>query len=187
MGFSPLADPLRPSPASPPSAVSPRSFHPPSPGDWRSPGPGRAHLPPSIWPVGFLSGSGRRTIGRKWLRREPSSFGSRWRRGPPQTRLPILRVKTFVPVTGPLTFIAFLTDPEPITRILAHIGEPTSPPLLHPPRGPPQTELDMGPAGGETEEAARGSFPDDLDQTPEFDSTAPEPVPEDDFDHSWGA
>ena len=28
----------------------------------------------------------------------------------------------------PLTFIAFLTDPDPITRILVHIGEPTSPP-----------------------------------------------------------
>ena len=39
-----------------------------------------------------------------------------------------------------LTFIAFLTDPGPITQILAHIGEPTSPPLLHPARGPPQTE-----------------------------------------------
>ena len=40
---------------------------------------------------------------------------------------------------APLTFIAFLTDPESITQILAHIGEPTSPPLLHPARGPPQT------------------------------------------------
>ena len=32
----------------------------------------------------------------------------------------------------PLTFIAFLTEPEPITQILLHIGEPTSP-LPHPP------------------------------------------------------
>ena len=52
----------------------------------------------------------------------------------------------------PLTFIAFLTEPEPITQILAHIGEPTSPPLLHPARGPPQTELAMGSGGGEAEE-----------------------------------
>jgi hypothetical protein len=37
----------------------------------------------------------------------------------------------------------YMTDPEPITRILTHIGEPTSPPLLHPARGPPQTELDQ--------------------------------------------
>jgi hypothetical protein len=41
----------------------------------------------------------------------------------------------------PLTFIACLTDPEPITRILAHIGEPTWPPITHPGRGPPQTLL----------------------------------------------
>ena len=84
----------------------------------------------------------------------------------------------------PLTFIAFLTDPEPITQILAHIGEPTSPPLLHPARGPPQTELDMGGTGGEAEEPAQGSFPDNLNQTPQFDPTEPEPVPEDDFDQT---
>ncbi len=41
----------------------------------------------------------------------------------------------------PLTFIAFPTDPEPITQILAHIGEPTSPPLIHPATGPPQGRL----------------------------------------------
>ena len=87
----------------------------------------------------------------------------------------------------PLTFIAFLTDPEPITQILAHIGEPTSPPLTHPARGPPQTELRIGHAGGETQEAAQESFPDDLDQSSAFDPTEPEPVPEDDFDQTWGA
>jgi hypothetical protein len=87
----------------------------------------------------------------------------------------------------PLTFIAFLTDPEPITQILAHIGEPTSPPLLHPARGPPQTELAMGPGGGEAIEVAQGCFPDDLDQSPEFDPTEPEPIPEDHFDQSRGA
>ena len=86
----------------------------------------------------------------------------------------------------PLTFIAILTEPEPITQILAHIGEPTSPPLTHPARGPPQTELDMGAAGGETEEAARESSPDDLDQTASFDPAEPEPIPDDDFDQSWG-
>jgi len=87
----------------------------------------------------------------------------------------------------PLTFIAFLTDPEPITQILAHIGEPTSPPLTHPARGPPQVEFDMGAAGGETHKAAQEFFPDDLDQSPEFDPTDPEPVPEDNFDQSWDA
>jgi hypothetical protein len=87
----------------------------------------------------------------------------------------------------PLTFIAFLTEPEPITQILAHIGEPTSPPLLHPPRGPPQTELAMGPYGGQADEVAQESFPDDLDQSPQFDPTNPEPIPEDHFDQSWDA
>ena len=85
--------------------------------------------------------------------------------------------------------IAFLTDPQPICQILAHIGEPTSPPLLHPARGPPQTELAMGligPDGGNHNEAAQEPFPDDLDQTPEFDPAEPEPIPEDDFDQSYG-
>jgi hypothetical protein len=84
----------------------------------------------------------------------------------------------------PLTFIAFLTDPEPITKILAHIGEPTSPPPLHPARGPPQTEflLDLG--GPSPEDVAQECLPDDFDQSPEFDPAVPESVPEDDFDQS---
>ena len=83
----------------------------------------------------------------------------------------------------PLTFIAVLNDPEPITKMLAHIGEPTSPPLTHPARGPPQTDLDIRHIGGETQdEAAQESFPDDLDQTPQFDPAEPEPIPEDDSD-----
>ena len=87
----------------------------------------------------------------------------------------------------PLTFVAFLTDLEPITRILAHIGEPTSPPLLHPARGPPQTELAMGHEGWSTDELAQDSLPVlpvDFDQTPEFDPAEPEPIPEDNFDQS---
>lgn len=59
----------------------------------------------------------------------------------------------------PLTFIAFLTAPEPITQILAHIGEPTSPPLIHTARGPLQTGLAMGTGGGEAEEVAQESYP----------------------------
>ena len=80
-----------------------------------------------------------------------------------------------------------LADPEPITQILAHIGEPTFPPLIHPARGPPQTELAMEAAGGEAEEVVQGSFPDDLDQSPAFDPTEPEFVPEDDFDQTSDA
>ena len=89
----------------------------------------------------------------------------------------------------PLTFIAFLTEPESICQILAHIGEPTSPPPIHPARGPPQTELAMGPMRpdvGQADEVAQESFPDDLDQSPEFDPTDPEPIPEDNLDQRWG-
>ena len=82
----------------------------------------------------------------------------------------------------PLTFIAFLTDPGPIVQILAHIGEPTSPPLLHPARGPPQPEFELD--GPDPEEVAQGFAPDDLDQSPQFDPAEPEPVPDHDFDQS---
>ena len=84
----------------------------------------------------------------------------------------------------PLTFIAFLTDPEPITQILAHIGEPTSPPPLYPARGPPQTEFLLDIGGHEPEDVAQEYLPDDFDQSPEFDPAVPEAVPDDDFDQS---
>jgi hypothetical protein len=87
----------------------------------------------------------------------------------------------------PLTFIAVLTDPGLTAHILAHIGEPASPPLIHPARGPPQTDLDMGTGGGEAEKVAQESFPDHLDQSPEFDPADPKPIPVDDFDQSWNA
>ena len=45
----------------------------------------------------------------------------------------------------------------------------------------------IGPDGGNHNEAAQESFPDDLDQSSEFDPTDPEPVPEDHFDQSWDA
>jgi hypothetical protein len=45
----------------------------------------------------------------------------------------------------------------------------------------------MGAAGGEAEEVTQESFPNDLDQSPAFDPTEPEPIPQDDFDQSWGA
>ena len=86
----------------------------------------------------------------------------------------------------PLTFIAFLADPEPIAQILAHIGEPTSAPPRHPARGPPQTEFSLGPNGATHHEAAQESFPDDLDQTTPVDPAEPGPIPADDFDQSGG-
>ena len=45
----------------------------------------------------------------------------------------------------------------------------------------------MGPGRGKYDEVAQESFPDDLDQSPAFDPTEPEPIPEDDFDQSWDA
>ena len=45
----------------------------------------------------------------------------------------------------------------------------------------------MGPNRGKRDEVAQPSFPDDLDQSPAFDPTEPEPIPEDDVDQSWEA
>ncbi len=45
----------------------------------------------------------------------------------------------------------------------------------------------MGPGLSEHDEVTRESFPDDLDQTPDFDPAEPEAVPEDDFDQTSGA
>ena len=42
----------------------------------------------------------------------------------------------------------------------------------------------MGTDGGDAEEVAQESFPDDLDQTPRFDPAEPEPIPDDDLDQS---
>ena len=80
---------------------------------------------------------------------------------------------------GSLSLIAFLTDPEPIGRILTHIGEPTSPPLLHPARGPPQTALDLDGA-----DAGQDTGQDHSDPSSDFDPAEPEAVPEFEFDQS---
>ena len=95
---------------------------------------------------------------------------------------------------GSLTFIAlpsassaslrFLTDPEPITQILAHVGEPTSPPLLHPPRGPPQPTFDLDGDSDHGTPWTTGQGSLNLDQSPEFDPADPEPVPDLEFNQS---
>jgi hypothetical protein len=41
-------------------------------------------------------------------------------------------------------------------------------------------------SGGEQEGAAQESFPDDLDQSPDFDPADPEPIPQDHFHQSPG-
>lgn len=73
-----------------------------------------------------------------------------------------------------MRLVAFLTDPLSTGRILSHIGEPIRPPDLHPPRGPPELELDLDAGPG-------------FDQTPSFDPAEPEPIPALDFDQtrSW--
>jgi hypothetical protein len=45
----------------------------------------------------------------------------------------------------------------------------------------------MGPDSGKPEEVAQEPFPDDLDQSSEFDPAEPEPIPDEHFDQSWGA
>ena len=64
-----------------------------------------------------------------------------------------------------MRILAFLTDAPTIEAILIHLELPHRPPPLAPPRAPPQSELL-------------------LDQSPDFDLTAPEPVPDFDFDQS---
>jgi hypothetical protein len=77
---------------------------------------------------------------------------------------------------GDMRILAFITAAEPVDAILTHLGLPTGPPPLAPARGPPQPEL------------AFDAEPDlDLDQTPMYDLTEPEPIPDFDFDQSAGA
>jgi hypothetical protein len=68
----------------------------------------------------------------------------------------------FLPRSGPLE-----TMPSPLKS-----------PTLHPERVPPLTGLPIRPDGEEHDEATRGSFPDDLAQSPEFDPADPEPIPD---------
>jgi len=64
-----------------------------------------------------------------------------------------------------MRIVAFLTDPPTLQAILLHLDLPHQPPPVAPARAPPQAD-----------------FP--LDQTPEFDLTEPEPVPDIHFDQS---
>lgn len=70
---------------------------------------------------------------------------------------------------GELKIVAFLTEADPIRRLLSHIGEPAKPPRTTPARAPPDW------------------LEADFDQTTANDSEAVEPVPEFEFDQtvSW--
>jgi hypothetical protein len=75
-----------------------------------------------------------------------------------------------------MRILAFLTEPFTVAGILRHLGLPTSAPSLSPARTPPPEDPDFD---------ADPLF--DLDQTPAFDPTEPDPLPEFDFDQTLGA
>jgi hypothetical protein len=83
-----------------------------------------------------------------------------------------------------MRILAFLTDPGPTGAILRHLELPHTPPRLSPARDPPQAAFDLD-AG--TVALADTVPTDDLDPTPAFDPTEPEPVPELDLDQTRGA
>ena len=64
-----------------------------------------------------------------------------------------------------MRIVSFITDPHLVVAILQHLELPHTPPPISPARGPPQ-----------------GDFL--LDQTPAFDPSEAEPVPEFVFDQS---
>ena len=59
----------------------------------------------------------------------------------------------------PMRIIAFVLNPPVIERILDHIGEPTTAPIVLPARSPPQSEMDFDQVAG-------------CDEWPEMDQTA---------------
>ena len=68
------------------------------------------------------------------------------------------------PVCGEeMRIIAFIMNAESIKDILEAINEPTEPPIIKPPRSPPDTEYD---------------------QYPDYDITEPEPIPDFEFDQT---
>ena len=74
-----------------------------------------------------------------------------------------------------MRLIALLTDPASIRMILAHLGEPTTPPLLAPrTRDPPELEADRVGTPGFA-----------CDQSPPGDPTTPPPDPGDPFAQTW--
>ncbi len=64
-----------------------------------------------------------------------------------------------------MRIIVFITEIEPIGRILRHIGEPDSAPEVSPARGPPDLDLE-------------------LDQTQEWDIDTVDPGPEFTYDQT---
>jgi hypothetical protein len=75
---------------------------------------------------------------------------------------------------GEMRLIAFLTEPPSIRTILAHLGQPSTPPVLAPrPRAPPELETDW---------AGTSAFA--FDQSPSWDPAAAPPDPGFSFDQT---
>jgi hypothetical protein len=75
-----------------------------------------------------------------------------------------------------MRILAFVTGPFTVAGILRHLELPATAPPLTPARSPPPEEpsYDADPLL-------------DLDQTPVFDPTEPDPIPDFDFDQTRGA
>jgi hypothetical protein len=93
----------------------------------------------------------------------------------------LARIYEVLPLVCPdcgaeMRILAFLTDPFTVAGILRHVELPASPPPLTPARSPPPEEptCDADPLL-------------DLDRTPVFDPTDPEPMPDFGFDQTPAA
>jgi len=66
----------------------------------------------------------------------------------------LARIYDVLPLVCPgcgqaMRLVAFITEPGPLRRILAHMGEPVRPPPLSPSRAPPQGEFSWDQGGGD--------------------------------------
>jgi hypothetical protein len=65
---------------------------------------------------------------------------------------------------GDIRLIAFITEPEPIRKIVTHLGEPLEPPPLSPARGPPADWGELVQAHDD-----RAIFQGRIDELPDID------------------
>ena len=93
----------------------------------------------------------------------------------------LARIYEILPLTcnhcgGEVQLIAFVTETVPIREVLAHIGEPTKPPRIPPPRAPPQGRDDRR-SVDLVEEFTQEHFDYEFDQTPPWIVLAPSGAP----------
>jgi hypothetical protein len=80
----------------------------------------------------------------------------------------LARIYEIFPLTcnhcgGEVRLIAFVTEAVPIREVLEHLGEPTKPPRIHPPRAPPEASDD--PRTVDQEDFTQDHFEYEFDQT----------------------